>query len=148
MSARMDGKAYMMYVPVGMVVLSNVLYHLCSKQMNGQVHPLLSLAITYMVSCIVCFVAFLVHSNNPIQEEVSHVSFYSFILGIVLIGIEGGYLWMYRSGWPISQGSLVANLCVAILLFLIGLRLYHEGASVSTWIGLACCIIGLVLLKR
>ncbi|MDN5308232.1 MAG: hypothetical protein PWP16_1595, partial [Eubacteriaceae bacterium] len=63
------------------------------------------------------------------------------------VGIELGYLFLYRSGFKISSSSLIANITVAILLIIIGVFLYHEQISIKQLLGISLCLGGLLLVK-
>jgi uncharacterized membrane protein len=44
-----------------------------------------------------------------------------FILGIAIVGLEFGNIYMYKVGWNISIGSLVSNmLSLAVILIIVG----------------------------
>lgn len=68
-------------------------------------------------------------------------------MGLVIIGVEGGYMLMYKKGWEVSKGSLIANICVAVILLLIGIAFFHEKMNFKKIIGLIVCIIGIVLIN-
>lgn len=55
----------------------------------------------------------------------------NFLMGLVLIGVVGGCMLMYRNGWPISKGSLAANIFIAILLLAVGFLFFQEKISLS-----------------
>ncbi|MPN55164.1 hypothetical protein SDC9_202843 [bioreactor metagenome] len=55
---------------------------------------------------------------------------------------------MYKVGWNISIGSLVANICLAVALVLIGVFLYRENLSMNNIIGMILCISGLIFINR
>ncbi|MDE6662882.1 MAG: EamA family transporter, partial [Lachnospiraceae bacterium] len=69
------------------------------------------------------------------------------LMGLVIIGVEGGYMLMYKKGWEVSKGSLIANICVAVTLLFIGIALFHEKMNLKKIIGLIVCIIGIVLIS-
>ena len=50
--------------------------------------------------------------------EISKINILNILLGLVVVVIEGGYIIMYRLGWEISKGVLIANICIATLLFI------------------------------
>jgi len=72
----------------------------------------------------------------------------SIVLAIAIVGLELGYMLVYRAGWNISVGSLVANIIVALLLVPIGIMFYKEGFGLSKVLGSILCIIGLILINK
>jgi len=55
---------------------------------------------------------------------------------------------MYRLGWQISKGSLVANILVALALIILGIFFYKESLSIRNFIGLGLCIVGIILVGK
>ncbi len=138
-----------MILPVALVVFSNVFYNLCTKFTPGQANSFLSLTITYIVAAIVSFLAFCItgHVQN-LGSEITKLNWTSLVLGLSIIGLEVGYIYMYRAGWKISIGSLVANIALACILLFIGILLFKEHVSLRQVIGIAVCIFGLILITK
>jgi len=65
----------------------------------------------------------------------------------VIILLEGGWILVYRSGFQISNTSLMANIILAIILFLIGIIFLHEPITARKVIGIVVCIAGVYLIK-
>ena len=132
--------------PVILVVASNCLYHMCSKSVPNDVNSFGTLMITYITSAIICSVLFLLMTKpDNVSFEMAKINWTSIALGVAIIGLETGYILMYRNGWKISSGSVVANICLAIALLVIGFILYKENISIKQIIGIIACAIGLIL---
>ncbi len=132
--------------PVILVVASNCLYHMCSKSVPNDVNAFGTLMITYITSAIICSVLFLLMTKpDNVSFEMAKINWTSIALGVAIIGLETGYILMYRNGWKISSGSVVANICLAIALLVIGFILYKENISIKQIIGIIACAIGLIL---
>nr|WP_242982139.1 MULTISPECIES: EamA family transporter [unclassified Clostridium] len=58
-----------------------------------------------------------------------------------------GYLYMYRVGWNISKGSLIANVSLVMLLIIIGVLFYKEHIGLYKIVGIVCCIVGLIFVN-
>ena len=86
--------------------------------------------ITYITAAILTGIIFifLVKPENAIME-LSKVNWTSIVLGIAIVGLELGYIFMYRVGWKVSSGALVANICLAIALIFVGAILYGENIT-------------------
>ena len=70
------------------------------------------------------------------------------MLGFCIVGLEFGYIMVYRSGWNISIGSLVSNIILALALIPVGIIFYKEGFNINKMIGIGLCIIGLIFVNK
>lgn len=138
------------FLPIGLIVISNIFYNICTKSMPENVDPFFSLTIAYLVSAILAFILFLFTGmeKNSIVESMRNVNWTSYVLGICLVGLEFGYVIAYRFGWNISLGSLVANICLGIALVAIGILFYKETLSLNHIIGIGLCLGGLFFINR
>ena len=134
--------------PVLIVVLSNTFYNICTKSTPSNVNAFGTLMITYITAAILTGIIFLflVKPENAILE-LSKVNWTSIVLGIAIVGLELGYIFMYRAGWKVSSGALVANICLAIALIFVGAILYGENITVKQVLGIFICIAGLFLIS-
>jgi len=136
--------------PIFLIILSNVFYNICAKSIPGNLNPFASLTITYGVATIFTF--FMFFFNNKLSKETflqfKNVNWTSFLLGIIIVGLEYGYIQAYRAGWSISTCSLVANISLAIILLFIGVLLYKEYISINQIVGILICIVGLFFINK
>lgn len=134
--------------PVLIVVLSNTFYNICTKSTPSNVNAFGTLMITYITAAILTGIIFLflVKPENAILE-LSKVNWTSIVLGIAIVGLELGYIFMYRAGWKVSSGALVANICLAIALIFVGAILYGENITLKQVLGIFICIAGLFLIN-
>lgn len=134
--------------PVLIVVLSNTVYNIATKSTPSNVNAFGTLMITYLVAAILTGVifVFLVKPENVVFE-LSKINWTSIVLALAIVGLELGYIFMYRSGWKVSSGALVANICLAIALIVVGAILYGENITVKQVLGIFVCIIGLFLIN-
>ena len=63
------------------------------------------------------------------------------------MGLEAGYIYLYRAGWEISRGSLTANISLAVILLFVGLLFYKEAFNIKQLFGILFCVAGIVLLN-
>ena len=134
--------------PILLILLSNTVYNICTKSTPGNVNAFGALMITYAVATIftaVIFV-FLVKPEN-VFTELSHVNWTSVVLGMVIVGLELGYIFAYRAGWKVSSASLVANIGLAIVLIFVGAVLYGENITLKQLMGILICCVGLFLIN-
>lgn len=139
-----------MYVfSIVLIVASNVLYNVCQKSTPESANPFSSLLVTYVSASIIAGVTFLLcYSDKSFVQSLEELNWTSIALGVAIVGLEFGYLMAYRAGWNISEGSLVANILLAIALIPIGVFFYHEGFSLNKTMGVVFCVIGLLLLNK
>lgn len=135
--------------PMALIVLSNTVYQICSKSIPADVHPLASVAMTYMVGAAAATVLYLVLSKGGnIIKEFSHLNWASYVLGLVVIGLEVGFLFAYRAGWQVNTAATVQGAFLAISLIIVGYVLFKEPVSASKLIGVAFCLLGLFFINR
>lgn len=135
-----------MIIPIAMLVLTNTFYNITQKKTPADANAFLSLAVTYTVAAAVCFIIFFAGHRAPtLSEELKKLNWTSFALGVIIIGLEFGYILAYRAGWDISKAPLVANCCLAVVLVFVGIIVFREKVSVKQIIGMAVCITGLVI---
>lgn len=137
------------YWPIGFIVFSNVLYHICSKSLSGGADPYFSLLVTYLIAASVCLGLYLYTGHfKDISIDVRGIRWNSILLGAAIVCLELGFIIMYKVGWNISIGSLVANICLAVALVLIGVFFYRENLTMNNIIGMILCISGLIFINR
>lgn len=135
--------------PVILVVTANVFYHISAKSIPAYVNPLASLILTYVVAAITTTILYYTTSTvKNLATEYNHLDWTAFALGGAIVGLEFGFIAMYRAGWNIGVGSLVANIILAIVLIIIGFILYNENISMKQITGIILCIIGLILINK
>ena len=107
--------------PILIVILSNTFYNICMKSMPSDVNPFGALMVTYIVSAIITAIifGFMVKPSN-VMFELSKVNWTSVVLALVLVGLEVGYVFVYRAGWSVSTASVVANIGLACVLLVVG----------------------------
>lgn len=134
--------------PILLILLSNTVYNICTKSTPGNVNAFGALMITYAVATIftALIFVFLVKPEN-VFIELSHVNWTSVVLGMVIVGLELGYIFAYRAGWKVSSASLVANIGLAIVLIFVGALLYGENITLKQVMGILICCVGLFLIN-
>ena len=134
--------------PIALAILSNVLYHICAKTTPEEVHPFASLTVTYLTGAVLSAVLYYVLAPQPnLVKECSRLNWAPFALGIVIVGLEGGWLYAYKAGWQVNTGFIVQSAFVSVLLLFVGYFLYHEALSWNKLLGTAICLLGLVFIN-
>ena len=134
--------------PIALAVVSNIVYHICSKSVPDAVNPFASLTVTYLVGAVCTAVAFaLTAKGSSVSAELGKLNWAPFVLGVVIVGLELGFLYAYKAGWQISTASLVQSTVLAVALIAVGALLYHEPLSRNKLIGVVICMVGLVFIN-
>lgn len=135
--------------PIALIVLSNVCYNICSKETPASVNPFASLTVTYVVGAVFSAALYFVFgSGKNLLQEYRHLNGSSFLLGLAVVGLEAGSIYMYQAGWNVSSGQLVYSIILAICLIFVGVFVYHEPISMTKIAGVLVCIAGLFLIGK
>lgn len=138
-----------LYWPVFLIVLSNVFYHICSKSTPSKLDPFASLTVTYLIGAAVSALAFfLFNPKENLFAQYKNLNRTSFVLGIAIVGLEAGSIYMYKAGWNISTGQIVCSSLLTVCLLAVGRILYHESVSITKVAGLLICLVGLFLINK
>ena len=135
--------------PLLIVVGANTIYNISTKSTPSDVNAFASLATSYFIAMLGSVVMFFITSDSKnLLVEVSKTNWSALALGIAIVGLEFGYICIYRAGWKIGVASLVANISLACVLLLIGLFVYKEVITLKQLIGMGICAIGLMLIVK
>ncbi len=135
--------------PLLLIVAANCFYNICTKSLPENINTFGALIVTYLMGALLATILF-VTSVKPqnIMPEMAKINWTSFVLGMAIVALEAGYVFLYRAGWKVSNGSLIANICLAVVLLAIGPLLYHETISLRQIVGVVICAIGLFLISK
>lgn len=134
--------------PIGLVVLSNVFYQICAKSVPEGMNPLASLTITYLVGAVASMILyFLLYKDTDILREYKQLNWAPFVLGLVIVGLEVGFIYAYKAGWPVSTAQIVQAAVLAVILIFVGYLLYQETITWNKIVGILVCLAGLGLIN-
>ncbi|MCR5484259.1 MAG: EamA family transporter [Clostridiales bacterium] len=137
------------YWPIALIVLSNIFYHICSKSTPKDIDPLASLTVTYLVGAAASGILyFALNRHGNILSEFKHLNWTAFVLGLSIVGLEAGSIYMYKVGWNISTGQIFHSAILAICLIFIGYIFYREQITWTKITGIAVCLVGLFLISK
>lgn len=139
------------YLPLFLIVISNVIYHISTKGIPAALNPFASLTITYTVAAIAAFIMFFATQRsglNGLLQEYSKANYTSLIIGACVIGIDVGNRLMYKFGWNLNSGYVMQSILVSTALIFAGTLLYKEAITVSKIAGILFCVIGIVFINR
>lgn len=139
----------MQFAWLSLAILCTVGYHLVLKLTPAGVNPLLSLMLTYGLVTLV-FGAILLLSPGGLEwrHELRQLNWTALALAVAIVGLDLGFLFLYRSGFEVSLGALVTQSAAALILLVIGVAAFREKLSGANALGLVLCLVGLWLVNR
>lgn len=106
--------------------------------------PFASLTVTYLVGAIASAILYFVMNKNAnLIAEYGKLNWAPVTLGIVIVGLEVGWIYAYKAGWQVSTGFIVQSAFLAVMLVIVGYLAYHEELSWNKFLGVFICLIGL-----
>ena len=134
--------------PIALVVISNVVYQICAKSVPEGMNPFASLTVTYLVGAVASAILYFVlrHDGNLIREY-QKLNWAPVVLGIVIVGLEAGWIYAYKAGWQVSTGFIVQSAILAVVLIFVGFLLYHEALTWKKLVGVGICLVGLIFIN-
>ena len=135
--------------PIALVVLSNIVYQICAKSVPKGMDAMASMTITYLMGAACSALLFFVtNRGGNLLQEYGKMNLAPVLLGLSVVGLEVGFLYAYKVGWPVSTASTVQSAFLAVALVAVGALLYHEAVTPSKLGGVALCLVGLYFLNR
>ncbi len=134
--------------PIALVVLSNTVYQVCAKSVPEGMNPLASLTVTYLIGAAVsCAMYYILNRDANLFREIRLTNWAPVVLGIVIVGLEVGFIYAFRAGWQVGVTQIVTSAMVAVILIFVGYLLYHEAITWNKIAGIIICVAGLVLIN-
>lgn len=138
-----------LYWPIVLIVVSNIFYNICSKSTPTGLNPFAALTVTYVIGAAVsAFAFFILNPGESLVQQYRHLNWSTFVLGLSVVGLEAGSIYMYKAGWNISTGQLVYSSILALCLIVVGCFYYHETITVTKVVGILVCLVGLFLINK
>jgi drug/metabolite transporter (DMT)-like permease len=134
--------------PMALLVLSNTVYQICAKSVPDGADPMAVLTGTYAVGAVAsAALYFALNRGGDLVREYGKLNWAPFVLGIVIVGLEAGWIYAYKAGWPVSTAFIVQSSVLAAALLLVGYWLYQEPLAWNKIVGVVICLIGLVVIN-
>jgi len=142
-------KALQFLWPIALIVISNLFYHICSKSTPDNLNPFASLTVTYLIgAALSALLFFALGRGSSLAAEYRKLNWTSILLGLSIVGLEAGNIYMYKVGWELSTGQLVQSSILAIFLIIVGAVAYREQVTPMKLAGIAVCLIGLFIISK
>jgi len=128
-------------------IASVVTYQLCMKVVPQDLNPISALVTIFSTALVCTLIAAKFAPVDPPSWSLAEFSWAPVFVGVAIVGIELGYLLMYRSGWHLAAAPLVVMGAAAVVLTPIGFVVFRQPWSAKFVLGLALCLYGLYLLS-
>ena len=139
---------FLFYLSIILAVCSSAFYHFTAKSTPGNVNFTVSLLVTYAVAFLTTLLTF---PFFPIQEgvtaELRKLNWASIGLAFAVVGIEFGFLLVYRSGWNLGIAAVLTNVVASLILVPIAIFVFKDKISWVNVLGIFVCLAGLVMLN-
>ncbi len=134
--------------PLALVIVSNTVYQICAKSVPERIDPFASLTATYIVAAVISGVLyFALNRGGNIIKEYEKLNWAPAVLGIVIVGLEVGWIYAYKAGWQVSTAFIVQSAFLAAVLLLVGYFLYREAFTWNKILGAVICVVGLFFIN-
>lgn len=136
------------YFSISLAILSSALYHFSAKSTPSNINFSISLVVTYAVAIVITIVStFVFPAPNGILAELKQLNWASFLLAVGIVGIEFGFLMVYRSGWNLGIAAVLVNVVASLILLPVAIFLFKDKISWVNILGIFVCLAGLVMLN-
>ena len=139
---------FLFYFSIALAILSSAFYHFVAKSTPSNVNFTVSLLVTYAVDFIVTLFGFFFFPvKNDVMAEIKQLNWASIALAIAIVGIEFGFLLVYRSGWNLGIAAVLVNVVASLILVPIAIWVFKDKISWINVMGILVCLAGLVMLN-
>ena len=146
----MTGKRYMFlfYFSITLAICSSALYHFSAKSTPANVNFPISLVVTYAVSLGIVFATtFFFPAQSGLVFELKQLNWASFLLAIAIVGIEFGFLLVYRAGWNLGIAAVLVNVVASLILLPVAFFFFKDKISWVNIAGIFVCLAGMIMLN-
>jgi drug/metabolite transporter (DMT)-like permease len=139
---------FLFYFSITLAIASSALYHFSAKSTPSNVNFAISLVVTYAVALgITILTTFFLPAKNGLLTELRQLNWASFLLAIAIVGIEFGFLLVYRSGWNLGIAAVLVNVMASLILVPVAIFFFKDKISWINILGIFVCLAGLVMLN-
>lgn len=136
------------YFSIILAICSSALYHFVAKSTPSNVNFSVSLLVTYAVAIgVTLIITLLFPAKNGFASELKNLNWASFLLAIAIVGIEFGFLLVYRSGWNLGLAAVLVNVAASLILVPVAIFIFKDKISWINVAGIFVCLAGLVMLN-
>ena len=139
---------FLFYFSIILAICSSALYHFTAKSTPANVNFTVSLLVTYGVAFIVTlFTFFFFPAQQGVITELKRLNWASLGLAVAVVGIEFGFLLVYRAGWNLGIAAVLTNVVASLILLPVAILIFKDKISWVNIAGIFVCLAGLVMLN-
>ena len=135
------------YFSITLAVASSALYHFVAKSTPSNVNFTVSLLVTYGAAFVMTLLTFFFFPTKSVMGELKLLNWASIGLAIAVMGIEFGYLLMYRAGWNLGIAAVLVTTLAGLILVPVAVFVFKDKISWINITGILVCLAGLVMLN-
>lgn len=136
------------YFSITLAICSSALYHFSAKGTPANVNFAISLVVTYAIALGITLVTTLfLPARNGLAFELKQLNWASVLLAIAIVGIEFGFLLVYRSGWNLGIAAVLVNVVASLILLPVAIFFFKDKISWVNVVGIIVCLVGLIMLN-
>ena len=144
----MTKSMFLFYFSITLAICSSALYHFVAKSTPSNVNFTVSLLVTYAIAFVVTLFGFIfLPARNGVIAELRQLNWASVGLAIGVVGIEFGFLLMYRSGWNLGIAAVIVTVTASLILVPVAIFVFKDKISWVNVLGILVCLAGLVMLN-
>ncbi len=136
------------YISIALTILSSALYHFSQKQIPAGVDPIVSVIVTYLAALALCSILlYFVPPQGGLLASIRTLNWSTYVLALSIVGLETGFLLVYRSGWNIGLAAVLVNVAASLILVPVALLYFKNNLNWVNIIGILVCLVGLYMLN-
>ena len=141
------GSMTLFYFSITLAIASSALYHFVAKSTPANVNFTVSLLVTYGVAFVATLFTFFFFPTSSVVSELKQLNWASVGLAVAVMGIEFGYLLMYRAGWNLGIAAVLVTVLASLILVPVAVFVFKYQLSWVNIAGILVCLAGLVMLN-
>lgn len=139
---------FLFYFSITLAIASSAFYHFVAKSTPHHVNFTVSLLVTYAVAFIVTlFTFYFFPATKGVAAELKQLNWASIGLAVAIVGIEFGFLLVYRSGWNLGIAAVLVNVVASLILVPVAIFVFKDKLTWINIAGIFVCLIGLLMLN-
>lgn len=143
-----QGKMFLFYFSITLAICSSAFYHFVAKSTPADVNFTVSLLVTYAVAFVVTlFTFYFFPISNGVAAEIKKLNWASVGLAVAIVGIEFGFLLVYKSGWNLGIAAVLVNVIGSLIVLPVAVFFFKDKISWVNAAGIFVCLVGLAMLN-
>lgn len=138
---------FLFYFSITLAIAASAFYHFVAKSTPSNVNFTVSLLVTYGAAFVMTLFTFFFFPTENVMGELKNLNWASFGLAIAVMGIEFGYLLMYRAGWNLGIAAVLVTVLASLILVPVAVFVFKDKISWINIAGILLCLAGLVMLN-